>query len=277
MVASSVKMLADELGIPVLQPARLGADVRKLVGDLEPDLMVVAAYSKIFGPKFLSLFRYGAINMHPSLLPRHRGPSPIPAAILAGDENTGVTVQCVDAEMDAGDILLQKVVEIRAKESTGELSERLGPIGAEMLSEVVALIERGDETPVAQDHSKATYCKLILKDDGHIRWSMRGVDIERQVRAFNPWPVAFTHWKGSRLSILKANGTLDGESDYACTSADIVPGKVFGVDKALGILVQTNHGILAVEELQLQSRKALGWKAFINGTPDFLGSILGGD
>ena len=273
LASPPVKVLAESLGLEVLQPTRLGKAFRETVRSLNPELMAVVAYSRIFGPKFLSLFNLGSVNLHPSLLPKYRGPAPIPAAILGGETDTGITIQRVGLEMDAGDILLQEKVEIKPSETAGELTMRIAPLGAQMLADVVGRIQDGVALETPQDESAVTYCTLIEKGDGHIDWRARAVEIERMVRAYNPWPVAYTTWAGSKLSILKARA-------YAPTAAAAehgVCGKVVGVDKARGILIQTNHGMLAVEELQLQSRKALGWKAFLNGSPGFVGSALGGD
>jgi methionyl-tRNA formyltransferase len=268
-----VKELADELGIPVLQPVKLNREAREAVGNLKPDLMAVFAYSKIFGPKFLSLFPKGAVNVHPSLLPKCRGPAPIPAAILCGETETGVTVQYVGLKMDAGDILLQRGVAIDERETAGELACRIAPLGAELLDQAITMIENGTANPVPQDEERATYCNMLCKTDGRIDWDSTADEISRQIRAFNPWPMAYTTFNGSKLSILMARAVDNPADDFASAP----PGKVVGIDKAIGILIKTKHGILSVEELQLQSRKALGWKAFLNGTPGFTDTVLGGE
>jgi methionyl-tRNA formyltransferase len=273
LVAPPVKVLAESLGLTVLQPTKLGKEFRETVRGLDPELMTVVAYSRIFGPKFLSLFGRGSINLHPSLLPKHRGPSPIPAAILAGDAVTAITIQRVGLEMDAGNILCQEELIIEPGETAGELSLRIAPLGAQMLADVVGCIEDGRVQETAQDESAVTYCTLIEKGDGCIDWCTSAVEIERMVRAYNPWPVAYTTLAGSKLSILKASAYSPPDAPVECETS----GMVVGVDKARGILIQTNHGMLAVEELQLQSRKVLGWKAFLNGSPGFVGSALGGD
>lgn len=273
LTSPPVKTLATALGLPLLQPLKLNQAARDAVSELNPDLMAVFAYSKIFGPKFLSLFPKGAVNVHPSLLPKHRGPAPIPGAILAGDDITGVTVQYVGLEMDAGDILIQRNVAIDDRETAGELASRIAPIGAELLGRAVTMIDEGTEQPAPQDEAKATYCSMLAKEDGLIDWNQSAEYISRQVRALNPWPIAYTAFNGSKLSILRARALDDAAADFAVEP----PGTVVGVDKTNGILIKTKHGILSVEELQLQSRKALGWKAFLNGTPGFAGSQLGGE
>ena len=272
MTAPPVKDTAIELGIPVLQPVKLNTEARNQIAEYKPDLMAVVAFSKIFGPKFLSLFPAGALNVHPSLLPLYRGPAPIPAAILHGDSHTGVTVQFVGLEMDAGAILLQEQVTIGDHEPASALAKRLGILGAELLECAVAGISDGSVDPKEQDHSSATYCSLIDREDARINWNSSALEIDRLVRAYDTWPTAFTVFAGARLSIYKAHIFSSTNSREPA-----IPGEVLGVDKAEGILVQTKQGILAVEDLQLQARKRVGWKDFMNGVAGFSGSILGGD
>ncbi|MBT3275823.1 MAG: methionyl-tRNA formyltransferase [Spirochaetales bacterium] len=270
--ASPVKGKALELNIPVLQPHKLNAQARELISGYKPDILAVVAFSKIFGPKFLALFPSGAINLHPSLLPKHRGPAPIPSAILSGDYETGVTIQYVGLKMDAGAVLHQEKILIGKEENAAELAARLADLGADMIVETILEIENGTAVPEEQNHSLATYCSLLSREDGRIHWTSTAVEIDRLIRAYNPWPAGFTMYKDLRLSLYKTH-VYSGSLDQRLGS----PGTVLGVDKAEGILVQTKQGILAVEELQLQSRKRVGWKAFLNGTPDFAGSVLGGD
>jgi methionyl-tRNA formyltransferase len=272
MLNTPVHLKAKQLGIAVLQPERLDSDFRSEIAELKPDLLVVVAYGKIFGPKFLALFPMGGINLHPSLLPRHRGPSPIPAAILSGDAETGITIQRIAREMDSGAIMAQTRMAITDTDTTGQLTIKAANQGAELLMTVMQELAGGRVETCAQDEEKVTYCPLIEKGDGKIDWQSSAIHIARMVRAFDPWPTASTSYKDRSLAILKAHVYRKLEF-----SADASPGEVVGVDKAEGILIQTKSGILAVEELQLQSRKALGWKAFINGAADFVGSMLGGE
>ncbi len=267
-VPSPVKQKARELGLLVITPEKLDGTVREQVGSLSPEILVVVAYGKIFGPRFLSLFPRGGINLHPSLLPRYRGPSPIPAAILGGDPATGITIQKLALQMDAGPILLQEVIPLNGTETTASLTELCAERGAELLLRVLEGIETGTVKEIPQDEDQATYCKLITKDDGKIQWSTPAVQIERMVRAYDPWPAAWTLYQGAVLKILKASvfhPSKKGEKE----------GKVIGVDKEKGILVQTGEGILAIHKLQLQARKVLDFASFLNGERDFIGSILG--
>jgi methionyl-tRNA formyltransferase len=268
LVPSPVRQKASELGLQVLTPEKLDAEVREQVRSLSPDILVVVAYGKIFGPKFLALFPKGGINLHPSLLPKYRGPSPIPEAILRGDPETGITIQKIALQMDAGPILLQEVIPLNGTETTLSLTRYCAERGAELLVQVLKKIETGTAQEIPQDESRATYCKLITKEDGEIHWSLPAEQIERMVRAYDPWPTAWTLYRGAVLKILKA-------SVFHPSSQEERAGKVIGVDKEKGILVQTGKGILAIGKLQLQARKALDFASFLNGERNFMGTILG--
>ena len=270
-----VKSRAAELGLPVLQPEQLRTQARAEVERLQPELLVCVAYGKFFGPKFLELFPAGAVNLHPSLLPRYRGPSPLPAPILNGDSETGVTVQDVALEMDAGDIFAQRAAHLTGTETAGALSERLAPVGAELLLEVADSIADGTAHPVPQDESQATFTTLISKSDGEIQWERPAVEIERAVRAYQPWPLAWTTFDGQRLNILGAE-PVPGAGSRSAGGDTPAPGAVLRVDTARGILVETGNGQLALTRLQLQSRKALSWDSFLNGVHSFIGAVLGG-
>ncbi len=265
-----VKAKALELGIPVLQFSTLKGEAREAVQALAPELLVVFAYGRIFGEKFLSLFPYGGLNVHPSLLPKYRGSSPLLSAILAGDTETGITVQKVAREMDTGDIVKQIVHPLSGTETTASLSEWAAEQGATLLFEAVTEMEAGTLVSYPQKDEEATYCSKITKEDGRINWMENTELIERKIRAFTPWPGSFTSFRGKKLNILTAY------QDTAYKDTGESPGKVIGVDKTRGILVQTGNGVLCVTSLQLQSKKVLDWKTFINGTPKIIGSILGG-
>ena len=277
---TSVSIAADRLGIPVLTPERLDSTARKSVVDYAPDLLVVVAYGKIFGPKFLELFEYGGINLHPSMLPKLRGPAPIPAAILGGERTLGVSVQRVALKMDAGDLLSQEAIPLDGSETTVSISRTVAEVGARMLVETVAAIESGAAIGVPQVESAASYCTLIEKSDGLIDWADSAVSIERAVRAYTPWPTAFTFFCGNRLSILESHipprAVIDATRDSDVVGTHFVPGTVVGVDKREGILIQTGHGTLAVDRLHLQSKKPLGFHDFMNGSPEIATTVLGG-
>jgi methionyl-tRNA formyltransferase len=259
---------AQKLNVPALKPLKLDASVREQIDSLKPDLLVSFAYGRIFGPKFLALFPLGGINIHPSLLPKYRGPSPIQAAILNRDAVTGVTVQTLALEMDQGDILAAEQMPLSGRETAGLLGELAAQKGARMLAEVLIKIANGTVTRTAQNHSEASYCKLITRDDGLIDWNLAAAQIEAKIRAFDPWPLCRTVHNGRELFILEA-GIFKGQVPVKKS------GQVLGIDKNDGILIQTGDGILSVTRLQYQAKKALFWRDFLNGVRDFSGSQLG--
>ncbi|MFW5693570.1 MAG: methionyl-tRNA formyltransferase [Alkalispirochaeta sp.] len=274
---SPVKVRAQDAGVPVVQPERLNAEARAAVAELEPDLLVVVAYGKIFGPRFLSLFPRGGINVHPSLLPRHRGPSPLQAAILAGDRETGVTIQCLAQEMDAGDIIAQERVPLGANTTVSELHDQLGRRGAELLVEVIPDIARGTVRSTPQDEQNATYCRKMDRSDGELTWRESAEEIHRKVRALTPWPGVRCRWNGTPVQLMET--ALPGAQELGSGASRAVgdaavPGSVLAVDSTLGILVQTTDGVLAVRRLKQHARKELDFRSFVNGNPEIIGSVL---
>jgi methionyl-tRNA formyltransferase len=230
----------------VLKPAKLDASAREQVVALKPGLLVSFAYGRIFGPKFLALFPLGGINIHPSLLPQYRGPSPIQAAILNRDAATGITVQTLANEMDCGDILAQEQVPLTGRETAGALGEIMAQKARVLLPHVLAQIASGiNRKP--QDHDKASYCSLVSREEAIIDWRRSAVEIDAAIRAYNPWPLARTVHKGKDLYIIRAS-VYSGEA--AKIEGNGTPGAVLGIDKQAGILVQTGDGVLAVTELK---------------------------
>ena len=263
---------AQRFSIPILKPEKLDSAIREQIMALKPDLLVCFAYGKIFSPQFLSLFPQGGINIHPSLLPKYRGATPIPAAIINREPVTGITIQRLAAEMDSGDILVQETVPLSGRETTAGLSETMAKKAAEILPAALRGIVGGTLQARPQDHPAATYCSLIKKEDGLIDWNRGAAEIDAQIRAFDPWPLSWTTHGETPLFILKAEALEDGDNT---AGSHIVPGCVLGKDKKKGILIQTGNGILAVSELQYQTKKALEWQAFLNGARNFMGAKLG--
>ncbi len=269
-----VKVAADKAGVPVLQPQRLGADARAAVAEYRPDLLVCAAYGRIFGPRFLSLFSKGGINVHPSLLPRHRGPTPVQATILAGDEEAGVTIQRLALKLDSGDILSQASLSLRGDEHSPKLESTLAEMGARLLGPVLRDIEAGREAGRPQDEDTVTYCAMIEKEDGRIDWSLPAATIDRMARAYDPWPGVYTYWNGERL-VIKELSIVEAETFVGSTGPGEAtrpedrpaPGCVVGVDKGIGILVQTGQHWAALRRLQPAGRRAMDYLAFANGSP----------
>ncbi len=272
-----VKVKALELNIPVFQPQKLDQNFRDTVRSLEPDLLVVAAYSKIFRESFITLFPEGGINIHPSILPKYRGPSPVQAAILNGDGETGVTVQGLALKMDSGDILAQERVPLKGDETAPELLHESFQIGARLVVEVVHGMERGAPEGVAQNEEQASYCHLLKKQDGLINWTDGADRIARMIRAYLPWPRAHTLFGDLDLFLLEGGvlpGNRIGDGDTQL-KGEHEPGRVLGMDKEYGILIHTGRGILSVKRLQLKTKKVMDWRSFLNGVRDFIDTRLG--
>ncbi len=268
-VPTAVKRRALELGLEVIQPERIDAATAERVRRLQPEALVAVAYGEIFRRDFLETFPRGGVNLHPSLLPRHRGPSPIPAAILAGDAETGVTIQRLALRMDAGDILAQEAIPLEGTETTASLSGRLAVLGAGLLVRTLRELAQHEVEPRPQEEERATYCRLVRKEDGRIDWSLEAAQIERMIRAYNPWPGAFTTFRGRQLT-LQAGGVYPHPA-----AAQGQEGLVAGSDKRYGILVTAGRGVLSVSRLQLEARRSLDWQSFLNGHRDLVGSRLG--
>ena len=261
---------------PVLSPERLGAEARESVAALKPDILVSFAYGRIFGPKFLSLFPKGGVNVHPSLLPRHRGPAPIPAAILAGDRETAISVQRLALEMDSGDILGQLRLPLAGTETAEDIGEVAAIMGADLLSQVLEQIEAGREEARPQE-GEPSYCSMLRKEDGLVDWAAPLLDIDAKIRAFYPWPGAFTYFRGMRLNILDAFPYPHVTFAAGPSSLDFEdpgPGTMLGLDKSRGIMVQTRDGLLALRRLQIQQKKALHYREFANGIRNLVGALL---
>ncbi|MDR2069751.1 MAG: methionyl-tRNA formyltransferase [Spirochaetaceae bacterium] len=253
----------------LLKSEKLDAPLREQIARLQPDLLISFAYGRIFGPRFLALFPLGGINIHPSLLPKYRGAAPIPQAILNRERETGITIQKLAAEMDAGDILLQEAFPLTGRETTGELSKYAGIKGAALLRSLLPGLVRGLPAGKPQNHGEATYCGLIKKEDGRIDWTLSAAVIDARIRAYTPWPLSLTSHGGRELYILQGRPYGGPRREPA-----LPPGTVLGIDKQAGILIQTGDGIFAAESLQYAAKKALDWRTFINGARDFIGSQL---
>jgi methionyl-tRNA formyltransferase len=231
--------------------------------------MVVVAYGQILRQAVLDIPPRGVINVHASLLPKYRGASPIAAAILAGDEETGVSIMLMDAGMDTGPVLAQRREPISPEDTTGSLSERLAVIGANLLSETLPRWLAGEIDPQPQDGSQATVTRLIRKEDGAIDWTLPANDIWRRVRAYNPWPGAHTALDGEQITIWRAWPAAAALGDPPGT---IVPAPVETPEAAFA--VQAGEGMLAVLELQRAGRRAVTSAEFLRGAPELIGKRL---
>jgi methionyl-tRNA formyltransferase len=272
-----VKTFAERAGLTVLQPEKVSApeSVEQLRA-LTPEVLVIAAYGQILRQAVLDVPRRGSLNVHASLLPRHRGASPIAAALLAGEDRTGVTIMEVVRALDAGPMVARVEEPILPADTTGSLEARLAEAGGRLLAQTLEPWAREEIKPQPQDESLATYAPLLKREDARIDWSRPAVDIWRQVRAYNPWPVAFTEWKGQELRVLEAYpiaGVGDGEAGTVIGERNL-PEEASAGAKAPA--VQTREGLLALLRLQLPGKKPVTGAEFVRGQRDFVGSRLGG-
>ncbi|MDH7485387.1 MAG: methionyl-tRNA formyltransferase [Anaerolineae bacterium] len=265
LASSPVRRFAATHGLTVLQPTTLRQPepVAELQA-LAPDLIVVAAYGLILPQSVLDIPPHGCLNVHGSLLPRYRGAAPIPAAILAGDRETGVTIMLMDADMDTGPILSQAACSIEPDDTTGTLTARLAELGAALLSQTLPRWLAGEIEPQPQDDERATYAPMVRKADGQIDWTLPAEQIARRVRAYQPWPGATTFWEGQPLKLLKV---------HAVQGTTVAPGRVVAWGEGAG--VGTGEGLLLLEEVQLAGKRAMSIADFLRGRRGFLGSVLG--
>jgi len=263
---SPAKKKATLLGIPVVQPRNFKAsETVAPLRDLRPDVVVVAAFGQILLQSVLDIPRYGCLNIHPSLLPKYRGVSPVAAAILAGDEFTGVTIMLLDSGTDTGPVLARAQVPVLPHDATGSLTEKLSRLGAQLLSDALSRWVRGEIRPQPQDEASASYCSKTTKEDGQIDWRLSALDLSRRVRAFNPWPGAYTTWQGKQLKIVEAKPlpTIDAAGAGLVV---VVPEAGFGV--------AAGEGTLGVLTVQLQGKKSMPAADFLRGQRGLVGTVL---
>jgi methionyl-tRNA formyltransferase len=271
-----VKLAALEHGLSVSQPETLKTEAgRADLAAWRPDLLVVVAYGLILPPAVLTLPRLGCLNIHASLLPRWRGAAPIQRAILAGDATTGVTIMLMDAGLDTGPMLIKKEVPITRTDTGGSLHDRLAAVGASALLEALEGHAAGKLQPVPQPSEGVTYAAKIDKSEALIDWSRDALALERQVRAFNPWPVAETRLNGEQLRIFDAT-SAEGTHESPLVALDRPdPGTIVAVDDNC-VLVQCGEGRLALRQLQRPGRKTVSAGDFARGTAaDLIGKRLG--
>jgi methionyl-tRNA formyltransferase len=260
-----IKTLAEECGLPVIQPLRLRQpEAIDQLQNWQPDVIVVAAFGQILRPQVLDIPIHGCINVHASLLPRWRGAAPIRAAILHGDSQTGVTIMLMDAGVDTGPILSQRAVPIEAGDNAETLSNKLAHIGADLLIDTLPGYLSGQISPTSQENELATYAPMLEKSDGELDFTRPAVELERQVRAFYPWPGAYTHiWQGERLKVLHAS--VVQPSDPGDT---LEPGQRTLYQDLPAI--STERGFLVLEEVQPAGKKPMNGEAFLRGARDWM-------
>jgi methionyl-tRNA formyltransferase len=262
-----VKEAAVEFGLPVLQPDRLrDPDAVQQILNLQPDLVVTAAYGQLLPEAILQQPKYGCINVHASLLPKYRGGAPIHWAIINGEEKTGISIMYMVKEMDAGDILSQQAIPITQQDHVGSLHDRLSQLGATMIKDLLPSLIKGEVTPVPQDHSQATYAYNIRPEDEWIDWSRTAEQIDCHIRGLHPWPVASTTWNQKRVKIWWAKPLSERSTER--------PGTILKMEKD-GITVATGDGVIQITELQLEGKKRMSVADFLGGAKMKVGERFG--
>jgi len=268
---SPVKELALSLNLPLLQPERLrDSSFLDKIQELRPQIIVVVAYGQILPREVLSLPEYGCVNLHPSLLPKYRGPAPIAWAILQGEDKTGVTTMLLGEGLDDGPILLQREVAIGPDDTAAVLHDRLAHTGAELLLETISGLEKGTIHPLPQPEELASYAPKLTKEAGQIDWSRPAQSIHNQVRATNPWPGAYTYYQGDVLKVWQTRLTLG----LAEPVTEARPGEILGIQEE-GLLVQTGDRPLLIIEVQRPGGKRMSLLEYVKGHPLPKGSFLG--
>ena len=260
LLATPIKKIALELGLPILQPRRL-KDIANELQELAPDFIVVIAYGQILTEAVLNIPKVACINVHASLLPKYRGAACLQAPILNGDQETGVTIMLMDKGLDTGDILRQEKISLAGDENLEIVHDKLSILGANILGDTLINFVEKKITPQKQDDSLTSYVKVIDKKNGQIDWNNAAEIIERKVRAFTPWPGTFTYLAGKLVKIIKAK--------VAENNTDLAIGQIFSEDK--GLLVKCGQNALLILELQLEGKKVTDSQSFLAGHHDIIG------
>lgn len=265
-----VKEISEANNISAYQPEKLNDQVISQIKKINPDLIVIVAYGKIIPREIIDIPRFGCVNVHPSLLPKFRGPSPIQNALLAGEKETGTTIMLINEKMDEGDILAQEKMAIDPDDTYPTLSQKLASLSAYLLLKTLPLWIQNKITPLPQDHSKATLCQLIEREDGLIVWEEYAEKIYDRYRALFSWPGIFSFWKNGndtvRIKLLKIG--FEKNDHYSRKRA----GEVFRLNDE--IVVQAMKGVIILKDVQLEGKKPATIKDFLNGYPNFIGSML---
>lgn len=276
LAPSPVKSWALEHDIEVFQPKKIRDEESvDYLSKIECDIAVVAAFGQILPKSILDMPRYGCINVHASLLPKYRGAAPIQWAILNGEKKSGVTIMQMGEGLDDGDMLLTREVMLDGTETGGSLFDDLALLGGKAVVEALELIEQGSITPVKQDESVATHVSMINKELGRINWSDAAEKIERYVRGLNPWPSAYSSFKGKNLKIWRSHVVSSDELDSNGVNVpDYKDGQVCFVNKKC-VFVATGDGVLSLDEIQLEGKKRMEIAPFLLGNDVLLGEELG--
>ena len=264
VIASPVKQAAVEKGIPVFQPQRIRKDGVEDLKSLAPDLCVTAAFGQILSQEILDIPRLGTINVHASLLPKHRGSAPINWAILQGDQTVGVTTMMTDKGIDTGDMLLKAETPYVKGETAGELTVRMAELGANLLIDTLKKLEDGTLVRIPQDHENMTYDPMLNKEMGVIDWTQGAADIVNRIHGLNPWPGCSTAVEGGRLKLLRAE-VAEGAGQ---------PGEIIVTDPKQGLVIAAGEGAVRITQLQAPGGKPMNSKDYLRGHPMAVGTVL---
>lgn len=265
MAYPPVKELALLHNIPVYQPHRVkDEEFIKIIEDLEPEIIIVAAFGQILSQRLLDIPKYGCINVHASLLPKYRGAAPYQWAIIDGEEVTGVTIMQMDAGCDTGDMILKEEVTIEKDETAGSLHDKLAVAGSVALMKVLKQIVEGTLKREKQDSSLSSYAKMLDKSMGNLDFNKTAVELERLIRGLNPWPSAYTHFEGKTLKIWRA--AVCNEQDKIEEASQFTNGQITAVNKN-SFYIKTSEDLLEVLELQLEGKKRVTSAEFLRGYP----------
>ncbi len=271
-VPTEVQVVAEKNGIPIFAPEHLDSTAREAVNAVSPDILVCFAYGHIFGPKFMELFKFGGINLHPSALPKYRGCTPVNAAILNGDSETAFTVQKVSRAMDEGNIMASEKVVLTGKETAESLLNDAAVRGAVLLADVLKdVADKGAIAEGTAQSGEASYTGMILKEHAKLDWSKSASEIDCAVRAYYPDPNAWTEENGAPLKIMSGAVLSDEEGSSLGGDINAAVGVVSAFSKQKGILVRCGSGFYAITKLQRQGKNAMDYKSFMNGAKDFIG------
>lgn len=275
LAPSPLKVKAMELGIPVLQYAKVSREGLDDIRALEPDVIVTAAFGQILSDAFLAIPKFAVLNVHASLLPKYRGSSPIQWSIINGDEKTGITIMKTVKAVDAGDVLLEKETEIGKKETSGELFDRLAILGGEAIVEAISLVESGKATFTPQDESKVTHCSMINKGDGLVDFSKSAKEIDCFVRGMTPWPSAYTHIGEKTLKIFDVEKVELSDLEKSNVQFENAKfGEVVLADKNHGLIVKVADGFIRLHVIQLEGSKRMDDTQFLLGRKIDVGTVF---
>ena len=269
LMPTDVKVMAQNYNIPVYQPQSLkNGELKAVLDELSPDIIVVVAYGKILPKYIIDYPKYGCINMHASLLPKLRGAAPIQWSVINGDLYTGVTIMQMDKGLDTGDMISTVTTEIGEYETAGELFDRLAVMGGELLVKTIADIENGKISPTPQNHDEHTYAPMLNKELGKIDWNKSTREISKLICGMNPWPLAYTLYKGGVLKIVDATMANDYPKNGKC-------GEILALEKGRGLMVSTGDGTICIKTAQFPESRKMSVEDYARGHEVENGVILG--